>query len=286
MKKFCYNCGKQGHTYNICLLPVMSYGIILYRMKDGIPYYLMVQRNCTPDYKELIRGKFEFENPEYIYKLVSRITWHEINAILTLSHKELYQGIEKFYKVRKNKQYYEKYKKAKENFQKLIAGHQNSQCELIKFDKIIKRNNQTHFLEPDWGFPKGRRNYRGNESDLDCALREVCEETGIPEHYYQLAPETINFTEVYRGTNDVQYAHKYYVAQCPNNVTYYIDPNNKHQVGEIRKMEWYTYEEAVDMIRPYHEEKKKVIQRAHQEITKQQQLTTLKHPLRSPPGLN
>jgi hypothetical protein len=30
--------------------------------------------------------------------------------------------------------------------------------------------------EPEWGFPKGRRNYQ--ERDYDCAVREFCEETG------------------------------------------------------------------------------------------------------------
>lgn len=273
MKKFCYNCGKQGHTYNICMLPVMSYGMILYRIKEGKPYYLMVQRNYTPDFKEIVRGKFEFEDAEYINKLVSKITWHEINYLLLYPHKVLYQDIERFYKVRKNKQYYEKYKKAKENYQKLMSGYQNMNNQLIKFEKIVKKDNKTHYLEPDWGFPKGRRNYRGNETDLECAIREVEEETGITQERYQILNSDYHVTEVYRGTNDIQYAHKYYVAKCPNDVTYYIDPNNKHQVGEIRKMGWYTYEEAMEMIRPYHEEKKKLLEKAHQEVMRQKQTT-------------
>jgi 8-oxo-dGTP pyrophosphatase MutT (NUDIX family) len=33
------------------------------------------------------------------------------------------------------------------------------------------------FNEPEWGFPKGRRN--PNEKNLKCALREFWEETGI-----------------------------------------------------------------------------------------------------------
>ena len=39
----------------------------------------------------------------------------------------------------------------------------------------------TTWLEPEWGYPKGRRNYQ--EKDLHCALREFEEETGYPKHH-------------------------------------------------------------------------------------------------------
>jgi 8-oxo-dGTP pyrophosphatase MutT (NUDIX family) len=34
-----------------------------------------------------------------------------------------------------------------------------------------------NFLEPEWSFPKGRRKIK--ENDLDCAVREFCEETQL-----------------------------------------------------------------------------------------------------------
>lgn len=266
-KKYCYNCGKAGHTYNICMNPITSYGMILYRIKDQQPYYLMIQRSYTPDFKELIRGKFDFEEPDYIQRLISRITLHEINYIRNCTHKQLYNDIEKYYKVKKNRQYHDNYQKAKDNYQKLMNGYQNSDHCLIKFDKLIKRNNPTYYLEPDWGFPKGRRNYKGHESDLECAMREATEETGILPASYSIIPN-IYATEVYCGTNDVQYAHKYFIALCPNTSIYYIDPFNKHQLGEIRKMGWYPYNQAINMIRPYHSEKVRALTKIHQNLIK------------------
>lgn len=265
-KRFCYNCGKIGHIYTNCLSPVMSYGGILYRIKDGTPNYLMVQRTYTPDFKELIRGKIDFEDFEYIKTLVSRITLQEINFIYTYSHKVIYQNIQKFCKVKKNKQYYLKYRQARENYTKLILGTTNSAGEEIKFSKIVRENNPTYYLEPDWGFPKGRRNYKGNESDLECATREIYEETGISE--YEIKPDYF-VTEIHNGSNQIKYAHRYYLAKCDNQVKYYIDPFNKHQAGEIRKLGWFTVEQALAMIRPYHIEKKKVLLRVHREITGQ-----------------
>ena len=35
------------------------------------------------------------------------------------------------------------------------------------------KNSKTNWTEPEWGFPKGRRNYL--ENDLTCAIREFKE---------------------------------------------------------------------------------------------------------------
>ncbi len=272
MKRYCYNCGKSNHTYSNCMAPIMSYGFVLYRVRDNKLYYLMIQRNYTPDFKELIRGKFDMEDPDYIHNLISRITLHEINYINNYPHKILYQNIEKYYKVRKNKLYHDKYKKAKENYKNLLQGFQNSSLKLIKFSNIVRKNNPTYYLEPDWGFPKGRRNYRGNETDLECAIRELKEETNITPDSYDILPR-YNVMEVYEGTNKIKYAHKYYVGKCNDNIIYYIDPFNKHQVGEIRKIGWYSFEESSAMIRPYHEEKRKVLIKIHHMLLGHENLT-------------
>lgn len=265
MKRFCYNCGKKGHIYNNCLRPVMSYGGILYQMRDDVPYYLMVQRTYTPDFKELVRGKFELDDVEYIKKLVHRITLQEIDYIFTYPHQVLYRNIQKFCKTKKNPQ---KYKQAKENYTQLKHGYKDKDGNFIKFSQLVKEENPTYFLEPDWGFPKGRRNYKGNESDVDCAKREIKEETGLNSDIYEFKP-SFYVTEVYNGTNDVKYAHRYYLGECKRDICCYIDPFNKHQAGEIRKIGWFTVEQALAMIRPYHQEKKKVILRVHREITGQ-----------------
>ena len=47
--------------------------------------------------------------------------------------------------------------------------------EIITLDTIIN-SSTTNWLETEWEFPKGRRNFQ--EKDLDCALREFEEETG------------------------------------------------------------------------------------------------------------
>ena len=46
----------------------------------------------------------------------------------------------------------------------------------------LLEQSKTNWTEPEWGFPKGRRNPR--ESDFDCATRELTEETGIEDCDY------------------------------------------------------------------------------------------------------
>ena len=64
---------------------------------------------------------------------------------------------------------------------------------------------------PEWGFPKGRRN-RCGETGLECALRELQEETGIHRSRIEIAPGK-PFEEVFTGSNGVRYRHVYYAAK-------------------------------------------------------------------------
>jgi ADP-ribose pyrophosphatase YjhB (NUDIX family) len=52
--------------------------------------------------------------------------------------------------------------------------------DLINLNQLIDESNKYDvWSEPEWGFPKGRRNYQ--EKDYECAVREFCEETGYKQ---------------------------------------------------------------------------------------------------------
>ena len=67
------------------------------------------------------------------------------------------------------------------------------------------------YVVPEWGFPKGRRNMSG-ESGLECALRELREETGIHQSDLEVVKGK-PFEEVFTGSNGVRYRHVYYMAR-------------------------------------------------------------------------
>ena len=117
-------------------------------------------------------------------------------------------------------------------------------------------------MEPEWGFAKGRRNYQ--EKDINCALREFQEETGYSKNSINIIQNLVPFEEIFTGSNYKSYKHCYYVAQIPGN----IKPLYNFQTSEVSKMEWFTFTEALDAMRPYNQEKISVLSRVDELINK------------------
>ena len=75
---------------------------------------------------------------------------------------------------------------------------------------LINESSEFHqWQEPEWGFPKGRRN--SHEKDYDCALREFQEETGYDKNVLHNLQNVLPFEEIFTGSNYKSYKHKYYV---------------------------------------------------------------------------
>jgi 8-oxo-dGTP pyrophosphatase MutT (NUDIX family) len=114
---------------------------------------------------------------------------------------------------------------------------------------------------PSWGFPKGRR-YSQKETDIQCATREFIEETNLDREHFRII-FTKPYMEVYTGTNDVRYKHIYYIAIVSKDAPLpIIDPLNQYQCAEIGDIGWFTLEDALELIKPYNEEKKVVLRQA------------------------
>ena len=50
----CRNCGINGHLYKDCIHPVMSFGIICYKIENSVIKYLMVQRKDSLAFMEFL----------------------------------------------------------------------------------------------------------------------------------------------------------------------------------------------------------------------------------------
>jgi 8-oxo-dGTP pyrophosphatase MutT (NUDIX family) len=134
----------------------------------------------------------------------------------------------------------------------LIREGVNINNEIISLNDIVRESNTT-WLEPEWEFPKGRRNYK--ERDVECALREFEEETGILANKILLVENVLPFEEIFIGTNYKSYKHKYFLAYM-NEIDEYLD---NFQITEVSKLEWKTIDDCLAAIRPYNLEKKQLI---------------------------
>ena len=68
------------------------------------------------------------------------------------------------------------------------------------------------------------------------------------------------YEEIFTGSNYKSYKHKYYLAYMKYNNT--LNMNN-FQKSEVSKMEWKTYHDCINAIRPYNLEKMRMLTNIH-----------------------
>tara|TARA_B100001142_G_scaffold329865_1_gene394799 strand:+ start:3628 stop:4434 length:807 start_codon:yes stop_codon:yes gene_type:complete len=250
--QFCNNCGKNGHLYHCCKKPITSSGIIGFKKVTQNKYkYLMICRKDSLGYVDFIRGKYPLYNKRYIQNIINEMTIDEKSKLLRLSFKDLWKDLWGEY----NSTQYNQEEKTSLNKFKLIK-------EGIRFNinddyynlKSLIESSTTNWITPEWGFPKGRRNYL--ENDLSCGVREFKEETGLYEKNIKIIKNVIPYDEIFMGSNYKSYKHKYYLA-CINNVN--DQDMNKFQKSEVSKMKWCSLSEVLSIIRPYNLEKRDII---------------------------
>jgi 8-oxo-dGTP pyrophosphatase MutT (NUDIX family) len=245
----CNNCGKQGHLFHQCKLPIISYGVIVYRFsKEGLQF-LMIRRKDSFGYIDFIRGKYSPYNIYQIQNIVNEMSVSEKERILTETFENLWKNM---WGETSNLQFKNEELSSSKKFD-LIKEGVNINNEVINIKDIIEKST-TSWDETEWEFPKGRRNNK--EKDLECALREFEEETGISSKNITIIENLLPFEEIFIGTNHKSYKHKYFLAYMHDQKEDYL---NNFQVTEVSKLEWKTIDECLESIRPYNLEKKKLI---------------------------
>ena len=268
----CNNCGKHGHLFYQCKLPITSYGIILfYRKENQIENqienikFLMIRRKDTFGYIDFIRGKYSPYNMEHIQNIVNEMSLNEKKNILEHPFDTLWKNM---WGESANYQHKNEENVSSKKFDIIKNGIASSSSSFLDKDKIINLkdivdNSFTSWEETEWEFPKGRRDY--DEKDLDCALREFEEETGIKKNKIKLFENIMPFEETFIGSNHKSYKHKFFLAYLDDEE----DPYNllkNFQKTEVSKIEWKNIEECLDCIRPYHLEKKELVKRIYKVI--------------------
>ena len=83
-ENYCNNCGKLGHYYHHCKMPITSIGIIVFRIIENRKIeYLMIRRKDTLGYIDFMRGKYSIYNKEYIMNMLKQMTQSEKEVLRT-----------------------------------------------------------------------------------------------------------------------------------------------------------------------------------------------------------
>ncbi|KAJ3352338.1 hypothetical protein GGF32_003826 [Allomyces javanicus] len=279
----CANCGVHGHFIKDCAGPVTSFGIIAFRRnyrgpktnksrspvylcdkhrrsppadyrgqtpyqsQDGIEF-LMVQRKDTMAFTDFMRGKYRREDTALLSTFIGELTCSERKRILESTFDEIWSNL---WVNHNSRCYIREYSAAKDKYDGL-------RDKKALFDSI-----ECNWCEPEFGFPKGRKNMR--ESSLKAAICETCEETGYSErHLNVLSPTHFPIlNETFIGTNGIKYQHIYYIAEIDSALeTPEMDADNIHQASEIQDVCWMSFGECMRLIRPYDTAKQDVLVRA------------------------
>lgn len=271
---YCSNCGKYGHENSKCSEPIISIGILCIKLDDDlqnlilnkslnireiyedinkfnykrinnlnkIQYYknkikiLLIKRKHSLNYIEFIRGLYNINDTVKLETMFRLMCVPEINQIKKLDFDVLWNELWK--KTAKKKKYKKEYINSKEKFNKLISSG--------KINELLSIN--CKFDSPEWEIPKGRRN--NHEKNIDCAVRELYEETNIRENDYEILKNLFSIHDTFIGTNGIEYKHIFYTAILKSDLEF--ETVNNNEVSEIKLCPW---DKINELIRPYHDNK-------------------------------
>lgn len=273
---FCTNCGGEGHLFRQCIAPVTSYGVIMVRARKGFDIahrlatqpgcitgldnepleYLLIQRRDSLGFIELMRARYKITDVDYIILHLKGITQHERekyrdgpfeevwNSMWGLNHSHLYKN---------------EYETARTKWETIHKGVTDASGKFWTVQDMIDAAGPAQ-ATPEWGFPKGRRD--AQESDYECAMREMFEETGVTEQQVIPIQNLEPLVESFLGTNHVNYCHKYYIVWVPADLKIEFTMENDHMRREIGAIQWLPLDDAMSRIRPENIEKREVLLRA------------------------
>jgi ADP-ribose pyrophosphatase YjhB (NUDIX family) len=243
----CNNCGLTGHVSSKCKNPITSYGIILV---DQYHRMLMIRRKDTYGYVDYVRGRYSLADNDQLCILIDEMTCDEkahIKSIKTAD--DITQTWRKLWghkTASAGRRYRHEESHAHKVMKRSVNAYMGSSNQLD-----IKRSNnkisqlcnesKTRWVEPEWGFPKGKQD-SSDVDDLMTAKREFTEETGFDIDTIQIVANIKPIEEVYIGSDNRIYKHKYYLAfdqhedRCLDN----------YQQTEVSKLEWKSFQEAID----------------------------------------
>jgi 8-oxo-dGTP pyrophosphatase MutT (NUDIX family) len=235
----------------------------------------MIRRKDTLGFVDFMRGKYSIYNKEYILNMIKQMTNDEKSRLITDPFVKLWNDLwggstyksaaveaaatpndNTFGPANRQLNYKDPYKAEEQNsrnkFESLRSGVY-TKTNSYNLEELVQMTEQ-NWTEPEWGFPKGRRNYQ--EKDYDCAVREFCEETGYsPDNLIPLK-NIQPFEEIFTGSNYKSYKHKYYVTYMKYEDTL---SSRRLQVCEVSESSWMAIEECNAAIRPYNVEKKRLL---------------------------
>jgi 8-oxo-dGTP pyrophosphatase MutT (NUDIX family) len=218
-----------------------SYGIILCRKntRDGAWEVLAVKKRNTYAFVEFILRTHHRNNENDILQLLNGMTYDEKVDLLSLNFGQIWHRFQLINPdlmgsgsvVGMSMEDYDKFKAKKLNFERTFLSDKGK---LLK--KLISKSRHS---TNGWELPKGRRN--GPELELNCAIREITEETGLLPVDYNLLVHEPTLRLVQQAAY-FKYESYYYIGVMENHrfVPNFLEKLATGKPCEISEVQWMT----------------------------------------------
>ncbi len=204
-----------------------SMGIACCRFNNGRPEILLICKRFTYSFNMFVHGRYNSEDNSALITLLSGMTVDEKHDLLSLNFVLIW------YRVWLNSpQKTFNYLTAKNKFENTFVADNGA-----RLRKLIAKS---HHSDKIWEIPKGRKKNK-LEPDINCAIREFQEETGIARKNYKIFPSaTRTYSHVDSGT---RYINTYFIAFMRNHIEPKINFALQDQVDEIGDIRWMNLED-------------------------------------------
>jgi 8-oxo-dGTP pyrophosphatase MutT (NUDIX family) len=205
--------------------PNYSYGIACCRVRDNKPEILLICKRNTYSYVSFVLGNYVYKNTYGMIKLFCGMTLEEKIDILSYNFNQIW------YRAWLNQSWSNNYFACKHKFINICMQDNGK-----KLRNLISKSTNA---KPIWEIPKGRKNNR-QEPDVNCAIREFAEETGISKSKYKIFTDKQN---IYSYVDDnVKYVNVYYTAIVNEPINIVVNNALREQLSEVSDCRWMNIE--------------------------------------------
>lgn len=184
---------------------------------NNIIQLLCVQKRYTYAYCDFIKSIYKKSD---LKRLLNNMTIEEKIDICSLNFDKIW------YRIWLDSPKIPQYFQAKATFESTYLADSG-----VKLLKLIEKSTSVKLI---WEIPKGRK--KRGETDINGAVREFEEETGVGKSAYKIYPYA---RYKYQFTSDETiYRIQYYIAQAIKTITPTISFSHKEQIKEISDIKW------------------------------------------------
>lgn len=217
-----------------------SFGVAICRRHKGTFHVMMIQKRYTYEFFAFVYARYRKADRAGIIKLLNNMTFKEKLLIANMNFSDMWSNIWMTSPENYNNRLLEADPDIRFKNKSVGEGYYRKK---VKFEANFMKNggadlksmiNESDNSEANWEIPKGH--HVQGETNIDTAMRELFEETGIRPDKYTLQWHTPPVVECF-STKNATYCNTYYLAEYVGELPK-VSFKNPKQYSEVECIKW------------------------------------------------